>query len=74
MANGLLCREKRYSNGLAGKQYSVGERYFAELLIITCWGYPVLLEVLIDFAGDKETFSGTIFSWLLAEDNPVISC
>ena len=33
-----------------------------------------MLEVLIDFAGDKKTSSRTIFPWLLAEDNPVISC
>ena len=33
----------------------------------------VVLEVLIDFAGDKKTPSGTIFPWLLAEDNPVTS-
>ena len=32
-----------------------------------------VLEVLIDFAGDKKTLPRTIFSWLLAEDNPVIS-
>ena len=29
----------------------------------------VMLEVLIDFAGDKETLQRTIFPWLLAEDN-----
>ena len=34
----------------------------------------VVLEVLIDFAGDKKTSSRTPFPWLLAEDNPVISC
>ena len=33
----------------------------------------VVLEVLIDFAGDKKTSSRTLFPWLLAEDNPVIS-
>ena len=36
-------------------------------------GTLVVLEVLIDFAGDKKTSSRTIFPWLLAEDNPVIS-
>ena len=33
----------------------------------------VVLEVLIDFAGDKDISSRTLFPWLLAEDNPVIS-
>ena len=28
----------------------------------------------MDFAGDKKTPSRTLFPWLLAEDNPVISC
>ena len=28
----------------------------------------------IDFAGDKKTALTEIFPWLLAEDNPVISC
>ena len=32
-----------------------------------------MLEVLIDFAGDKKTSSRALFPWLLAEDNPVIS-
>ena len=32
-----------------------------------------MLEVLIDFAGDKETLSRMLFPWILAEDNPVIS-
>ena len=32
-----------------------------------------MLEVLVDFAGDKKTVPRTIFSWLLAEDNPVTS-
>ena len=30
--------------------------------------------MLIDFAGDKKTLLTTLFPWLLAEDNPVISC
>ena len=28
----------------------------------------------MDFAGDKKILSTTLFPWLLAEDNPVISC
>ena len=44
-----------------------------EVLIDFVGDTIVVLEVLIDFAGDKKTLSGTIFSWLLAEDNPVIS-
>ena len=40
---------------------------------ITCWGYLVELEVCIDFARDKKILSTTIFPWLSAEDNPVIS-
>ena len=48
---------------------------------ILCWEVDgnfagntvVMLEVLIDFAGDKKTALATIFPWLLAEDNPVIS-
>ena len=67
-------RGGKYSNDLAGKQYSVGRE-------ILCWNVDgnfagdtiVVLEVLIDFAGDKKTSSRTLFPWLLAEDNPVIS-
>ena len=33
----------------------------------------VVLEVLKDFAGDKKASLTTLFPWLLAEDNPVIS-
>ena len=48
---------------------------------ILCWNFDgnfagdtiFVLEVLIDFAGDKKTSPRTIFPWLLAEDNPVIS-
>ena len=36
-------------------------------------GIPLLLEVLMDFVGDKKTSSRTLFPWLLTEDNPVIS-
>ena len=59
---------------LLGSNTLWGERCFAELLIITCWRYLCcMLEVLIDFAGDKKTVLTTTFPWLLAEDNPVIS-
>ena len=35
----------------------------------------VVLEVLIDFAGDRKILCrGRSFRGLLAEDNPVISC
>ena len=48
---------------------------------VLCWDVDdnfagdtvVMLEVLIDSAGDKRTLPTTIFLWLLAEDNPVIS-
>ena len=33
----------------------------------------VMLEVLVDSDGDKNISPRTIFPWLLAEDNPVIS-
>ena len=64
---------KRYSSDHAGKQYSVGNRD-ALLNVDSLLRIPLLLEVLIDFAGDRETLSTTLFPWLLAEDNPVISC
>ena len=62
------------SSDLAGEPYSVGRE-------ILCWDVDgnfvgdtiVMMEVLIDSAGDGKTSSGTIFPWLLAEDNPVIS-
>ena len=70
----ITLRGEKYSSDLAGEQYSVGRE-------VLCWnadgnfigGTVVMLEVLIDFAGDKKTSSGTIFPWPLAEDNPVIS-
>ena len=48
---------------------------------VLCWNVDgnfagdtiVMLEVLIDFAGDKKTLPRTIFPWQLAEDNLVIS-
>ena len=48
---------------------------------VRCWDIDgksagdtvVMLEMLIDFVGDKKTAPRTIFSWLLAEDNPGIS-
>ena len=45
-----------------------------EVLIDFAGDIVVALEVLIDFTGDKKTSSRTLFPWLLAEDNPVISC
>ena len=53
MANGRFCGEKRYSNDHAGEQYSVGRD---ALLNVdnNLLGIPLLLEVLIDFAGDKK--------------------
>ena len=74
MANRTLCGEKITLAILLVEQYSVGRE-------ILCWDIDdnstgdtvVTLEVLMDFAGDKETSTRTIFPWLLAEDNPVIS-
>ena len=65
---------ENYSSDLAGEQYSVGRE-------VLCWDVDdnfagdtvVMLEVLIDSAGDEKTSPRTIFPWLLAEDNPVIS-
>ena len=41
--------------------------------MVTPLGIPLMLEVLVDFAGGKKTSPRTIFPWFLAEDNPVIS-
>ena len=51
------------------------ERHFAEMLMITPLGIPLLSSVgrLMNSAGDRKTSSGMIFPWQLAEDNPVIS-
>ena len=63
------------SSYLVGGTILCGERG----TLLRCWmitslgDTTVMLEVLIDFAGDKKTLPRTIFSWLLAEDNPVIS-
>ena len=73
MTNGLLCGEKIILAILLGNNTLWGE--------VLCWNVDgnfagdtiVVLEVLIDFAGDKKTLPRTIFSWLLVEDNPVIS-
>ena len=70
----ITLQGEKYSNDLAGKQYSVGREVF-------CWNVDgnfagdtvVTLEVLIDFAGDTKASLTTLFPWLLAEDNPVIS-
>ena len=50
-----------------------GEEYFAEVDDNSAGDTIVMLEVLIDSAGGKKTLPRTIFSWLLAEDNPIIS-
>ena len=70
----ITLRGENYSNDPAGKQYSVGREIF-------CWNVDgnfdgdtiVVLEVLIDFAGDRRLCRGRSFRGLLAEDNPVIS-
>ena len=70
----ITLQGEKYSNDLAGEQYSVGRE-------VLCWSADgnftgdtiVVLEMLIDFAGDKKTVPRAIFPWLLAEDNPVIS-
>ena len=60
---------------LLGNNTLWAERYLAGMLMITSLGIPLLryVEVLIDSAGAKKTLPRTIFPWLLAEDNPVIS-
>ena len=58
---------------LLGNNTLWGERYFVEMLMVTLLGIPLMLEVLIDSTGDKKALPRTIFPWLLAEDNPVIS-
>ena len=73
MANGLLCGEKIILAILLGNNTLWGERYAVEMLMVTLLRIPLMLEVLIDFAGGKKTSPRTIFPWLLAEDNPVIS-
>ena len=69
----ITLRGKKYSSDLAGEQYSVGRE-------VLCWDDDnsagdtiVMLEVLMDSAGDKKILPRTIFPWLLAEDNPIIS-
>ena len=74
MANGLLCGEKITLAILLGNNTLWGERYSVEMFDDNFAGDTiVMLEVLIDSAGDKKTSPRTIFPWLLAEDNPVIS-
>ena len=70
MAKGLLCGEKIILAILLGNNTLWEERYFDDNF---AGDTVVMLEVLIDFAGDKKTSSRMIFPWLLAEDNPVIS-
>ena len=73
MTNGLLCGEKSTLAILLGSNTLWGKRLLAEMWMVTSLGIPLLLEVLIDFAGDKKTSPKTVFPWFLAEDNPVIS-
>ena len=74
MLERLLCREKIILAILLGNNTLWGERYFAEVVGDNSAGDTiVMLEVLIDSAGDKKTSPRMIFLWLLAEDNPVIS-
>ena len=74
MANGLLCGEKITLATLLRNDTLWKERYYAEMLDDNSTGDTVvMLEVLIDSAGDKKTLPRTVFPWLLAEDNPVIS-
>ena len=73
LANGRFCREKRYSSDHAGKQYSVGRGMLCWIVDNNLLGMSLLFEVLMDFAGDTKASLTTLFPWLLAEDNPVIS-
>ena len=74
MANRLFCGEKSTLTILLGNKTLWGKRYFVEVDEDNSAGdIFAVLEVLIDFAGDKKTVSTTISPWLLAEDNPVIS-
>ena len=61
MANRTLCRERSTLTILLGNNTLWGERYFAEMLTVTSLGIPLLLEVLIDFAGGKKILPRTIF-------------
>ena len=74
LANGITLRGGKHSNDLAGKQYSVGREILLLSVDNLLGDTLVVLEVLIDFAGGKRTSSRMTFPWLLAEDNPVISC
>ena len=70
-----ILRGGKYSDDLAGEQYSVGgERYFAGMLIIICWGYLCCIGSVDGLRWGKKTLSRTLFPWLLSKDNPVISC
>ena len=74
LGDGLLCGEKITLAILLGKNTLWEERYFAEMFDDNSAGDTIdMLEVLLDSAGDKKTSPRTTFSWLLAEDNPVIS-
>ena len=62
MANGLLCGEKSTLVILLGNNTLWGERYFAGMFDGNFAGdIIVMLEVLMDSAGDKKTSPRTIF-------------
>ena len=74
LAKGLLCGEKSTLAILLGSNTLWGERYFAEMLMVTLMGIPLMLEGINRLHwGIRRTLPRTIFPWLLAEDNPVIS-
>ena len=52
LTNGLLCGEKIILAILLGNNTLWGERYAVEMLMVTPLGIPLMLEVLIDFAGE----------------------
>ena len=51
MANGILCEEKIILAILLGNKTLWEEKYSVEMLMVTSLGIPLMLEVLIDFAG-----------------------
>ena len=65
---------ENYSSDLDEEQYSWEEKYSIGMLNDNSAGDTVvMLAVLIDYAGDEKNTPRTIFPWLLAEDNPLIS-
>ena len=70
----ITLRGENHSDDLAGEQYSMGREVLCSDIDGNFAGDTiVMLEGLMDSAGDRNTSSGTIFPWFLAEDNPVIS-